>query len=156
MNPTLTKIHTARFGEIDFEETDRIVFPKGIVGFPNFHSFLILNVNESSSFRWLQSIDDPSFAMLITSPEKHLTDYAPQLAKCDCDSIQLEPNVPAMIFVTATIPKGKPMDLTLNLAGPIIIHPLTRIAIQVILNEDSYTSKHRVFPENEGTQLNAA
>ena len=154
---TLSKLSTIRFGEIEYEDADRITFQNGIVGFPNLQSFLILNVKEGSPFRWLQSIDDPSFAMLMSEPLHFLKEYDPTIQSCDQQLIELTPGTTPLRFVTVSIPAGRPQEMTLNLSGPIIINPINRKAIQVVLSEDSYTSKHRVFPETTaGVQASAA
>jgi flagellar assembly factor FliW len=132
---SISLLHT-RFGTIEYTDEDVFTFPEGIIGFPEERRFLLITTSERSTFRWLQSLDTPGLAFLVTDPGVFVSDY--------------EPSVEArreglLALATVSIPPGKAHEMTLNLAGPITIDPATRNGHQIVLDSEAYTTKHRVF-----------
>lgn len=153
---TLTKpIHelaNTRFGTIPYEDFDVLDFPEGLIGFGDWHHFLIINHKEGSPFRWLQSIEHPSFAMLMVDPHFYDSSYDPRVPATELDRVQLGAGDPRLMYVTVSIPAGIPNDMTLNMAGPILINPANQLAVQVILPAESYNTRQRAFPESGDNQ----
>jgi len=150
------KIQGTRFATIEYEADDIIALPDGLVGFPRSRRFLIVNNKEGSPFRWLQSIEEPHLAFLVTDPSKFGLAYTPEFPDKVAEALDLEPTTPALMFTTAAIPPGLPHDLTLNLAAPIVINALTRTGMQVVLEDPAYTMRHRVFDEKSPQGAGAA
>lgn len=144
---TKEKITTTRFGEIEYEQEDILHFTEPLLGFPNSLSFLILNHEQHSPFKWLQSLDEPWLAFLIIDPASVLSNYAPELPEIDAQELQLLPDTLRIVYVIANIPKGRPQDMTLNLAGPIVINAEKRIAKQVVIQDPQYSVKHKILYE---------
>ena len=63
------------------EQADKIItFDKGIIGFPELKHFTMLHDEEkgsSAGIRYLQSIEEPSFAMPVMDPLLVTPDYDP-------------------------------------------------------------------------------
>lgn len=138
-----------RFGDIEFSEEDIIHFAEGLIGFPNSHSFVLLCAKPGSEFRWLQSLDEPALAFLCTDPTVFVPEYAPTMPLRHARDLGMTEETPRLVLTTAAIPRGKPEDMTLNLAGPIIINAEERRGRQIVLEDGAYTIKHRVFPKAE-------
>lgn len=155
MNTTM-KIEGTRFGVLEFESEDVIRFPQGMIGFPESRQFVLISTKEASPFRWLQSLDQPELAFLLADPDAYLPAYQPELPDAQLQSISLEENAPVLIYATATIPSGRPQDMTLNLAAPVVINADERLAAQVVLEEGAYTMKHRVFDSVSQGETQAA
>ncbi len=136
-----------RFGAIDYEEGDVLTFAEGLIGFENLVHFLLLSPEPDSPFRWLQSMDEPTVAFLVAHPERFVSGYEPEIDDQIAEELAFEESTPRIVFTTASIPPGQPEQLTLNLAGPILINAVTRCGRQVVLDDAAYTIKHRVFPE---------
>lgn len=141
-------LNSTRFGFVDYVEEDVLMFSEGLVGFPDFSQFVVICPKEGSQFRWLQSTEDPNLAFLTTVPFQYVPDYSPVIASRTARSLGLTEDIQPLVFVTVSIPRGRPEDMTLNLAGPIIVNPVTRIGKQVILENDSYSIRHRAFSES--------
>lgn len=144
---TTNAVHTARFGCIEFTADDVVTFAEGLIGFPTLCRFLIVAHKEGSPFRWLQSIDEPSVAFLAVDPAHYLTDYAPEISDREAANLRLVAETPRLVYTVVTIPNGKPNEMTINLAGPIVINLETAQAKQVVLEESVYPIRYRVFPE---------
>ena len=68
----MVEINTRIFGKIAIEEEKIIRFESGILGFPQLKEFtLIYNAEKGndSGIKWLQSIQEPAFAMPVMNPE---------------------------------------------------------------------------------------
>jgi len=138
---------TTRFGTVGYIDADVVLFEDGLVGFPEHKRFLLLCHKPDSPFRWLQSLDEPQLAFLITDPVNWVQAYAPVVAAEEVGLLGLVESSPRLVYVTVTIPAGQPKEMTLNLAGPIVNDVERRIAIQLVLQDETYTTKHRVFPQ---------
>lgn len=138
---------TTRFGTVGYTDADIVAFNDGLVGFPDHRRFLLLCHKPDSPFRWLQSLDEPQLAFLVTDPANWVPGYAPQVDEKHVEPLGLGTDTPRLVFVTVTIPPGQPDDMTINLAGPIVIDLERRVAIQLVLQDETYTTKHRVFPQ---------
>lgn len=144
---TRTCIHSTRFGTIEVDEEATITFSQGLFGFENYRRFVVLSIDEKSPFRWLQSLEEPSLAFVVIEPRHFMPDYAPIISDADADALGLDADTPYLVFVVVTIPPGKPEEMTANLMGPIIINAVTRMARQVIVEDDCYSTKHMILQE---------
>lgn len=144
MNMTLYK---TRFGDLEIHDEDVFTFVYGLIGFPTLQRFVLLSSKPDSPFRWLQSLDEPSIAFLVTDPFHYVEQYDPMISLGVAEEIHLTDDTPRMIVTTASIPRGKPEEMTLNLAGPIVMNLVTREGRQVVLEDEAYTTKHRVFQQ---------
>ena len=148
----MTKIQnqTSRFGFIEVEQEDIITFGEGLVGLPELKQFVLIQHKEGSPFRWMQSLDDGTFALLVVDPANYAPDFSPNMPESVSNALELHEDTPILVYTICTIPNGSPRNMTLNLAGPIVINAVSRQARQIILEQDSCPVKFRVFREEEG------
>jgi flagellar assembly factor FliW len=140
-------IKDTRFGDIEYTEEDLISFSGGLIGFPDANNFIVLSHKPGTPFRWLQCVEEPVLAFLVAIPEYFVPDYAPTVDDKTARELGFTEETPKLLFATVSIPKGQPHDMTLNLAGPIVVNVESRQARQVVLEGDAYTIKHRVFEQ---------
>ena len=140
------KITTKVFGEITIEDDRIIHFPSGIIGFPELTDFALIHDEEkgAGAIHWLQSIQEPAFAMPVMDPLIVCPDYNPEV-----DDELLKPIgelVPdeILVMVTVTIPSDL-TRMTVNLRGPVIINALEKKACQVIVEGDVYPVKYPIY-----------
>ncbi len=140
------KITTKVFGEITIEDDRIIHFPSGIIGFPELTDFALIHDEEkgAGAIHWLQSIQEPDFAMPVMDPLIVCPDYNPEV-----DDELLKPIgelVPdeILVMVTVTIPSDL-TRMTVNLRGPVIINALEKKACQVIVEGDAYPVKYPIY-----------
>lgn len=136
-----------RFGDIEYTDEDVVQIPEGLIGFPGSKNYLLLSVKPDSPFRWLQSVEEPALAFLCTDPNHYVPYYAPTISDRHARELKLTTETARLLLCTAAIPKGRPSDMTLNLAGPIIVNVEARLARQIVLDDGAYTIRHRVFPQ---------
>lgn len=144
----MVEVNTRVFGKIAIEEDKIIRFEHGILGFPDLKDFTLIFDEEKgsdASIKWLQSIQEPSFAMPVMNPELVMPNYVPEfdreLLKPLGDNLDSE-NI--LILVTVTVPKDIEKT-TVNLKAPIIINVEERKAVQLICDDDKYSIKYAVY-----------
>lgn len=135
-------IKTARFGEVDIDESRAIQFPDGILGFPEQKGYVILEHRPGSPFCWLQSMTVPDLAFVLINPFLVKNDYLEDLPPQEKALVTGEDNRSYILFSLVTVPQGEAEKSTVNLLGPILIDPDTQIGRQVILTNSGYNHRH--------------
>lgn len=137
------QMETSRFGTITVEEKDLLSLPEGMVGFSDCTRFVLLKHKEGSPFFWLQSLDDPGLAFVVTDPRLPMPTYELKLAPDELVFFGVEkPGRELQSWVVVNISKEEPREITANLLAPVVIHSLKRIGKQIILYESSYSIRH--------------
>lgn len=136
------KLQTKYFGEIDYEASDLIQFPAGLFGFDKEREFLLLPFDGShGNMLCLQSVSTPMLAFVVLDPFSLAPDYTPEPSAEELKAFQVESNEALCYYVLCAL-KNPVSDSTVNLRCPIVIHPETRIAHQVILESGGYEMRH--------------
>ncbi len=137
-------IKTRIFGEVTIDDEKMIHFPNGIVGFPELTDFALIHDAEKGNqggIRWLQSVQEPNFAMPVVDPLVIRTDYNPsvddELLKVIGDGDNL------LVLVTITVPTDL-KKMSINLKAPLVVNVDTRKAVQVVL-EDDFPVKFQIY-----------
>ena len=113
------KINTVRFGEIDIEEQRIFDFKLPIIGFGELRKFVILDVNQDSFFKWLQSTEDPSLAFPIISVFSMNVDYSIDLPDEVIEKLSITNVEDILVMNIASIPQDNPQGTTINLLAPL-------------------------------------
>ena len=140
---------TARFGRVTFTNDDVVTFEHGLVGFPDLSQFVLIQHGEDSPFRWMQSIDQGEVAFLVIDPAHYVDSYAPEVAESEARALGLKEETPRLVYTIVSIPPGKPEEMTINLAGPIVVNLETGCGRQIVLEDECYPIRHRVFAKQE-------
>lgn len=74
-------IQTKVFGEVTIDKEKIITFPGGIIGFPDLTQFTLLQDEDDGidTIHWLQSLQEPGFAMPVMDPLLVKEDYNPEV-----------------------------------------------------------------------------
>ena len=141
------KITTRIFGEIDIAEDKIITFVNGIIGFPDLKRFTLIYNEEKGTgagIRWMQSMDEPNFAIPVMDPLVVMDTYNPMVDDEIFKGIgELTPDN-TLVLVSATIPTDI-TKMSVNLQGPYIINVDERKACQVILDNEEYPVKYYIY-----------
>jgi flagellar assembly factor FliW len=145
----MRKVSTARFGEIEIDESKVVQFPHGIPAFDDEKEFAILPMtqDEESPYVFMQSLSSPELAFLMTNPFSFFSDYEFEIDDDSLENLDIKEQEDLVIYVILTLPKGKVRDMTANLMAPVVINTANMKAKQIVLDKSRYTTKHRLFPE---------
>lgn len=141
------KIKTKIFGEIEISEEKIVTFQDGIIGFPEMKRFALLHDEERGSgagIRFLQSLDEPGFAMPVMDPLAVKPDYDPEVDDELLASAGRITEENLLVLVTVSIP-GDLTQMSVNLQGPIIINIDEHKACQLIVEKSNYPVKFPVY-----------
>lgn len=132
------EIDTTRFGRMTVEEDRVINLPRGLLGFPNHSRYALIQTSDENYFFWLQSVDEPALAFIVTDPSIFFKDYEVPIREETQTELQLNDIAAAQVFVIC----NKIEDwLTGNLLGPIVVNAQNRQACQVVLTEKKWTTR---------------
>ena len=140
-------IETKIFGEIEIADDKIITFESGIIGFPDLKRFALLHDEEKGNdagIRFLQSLDEPAFAMPVMDPLLVKPDYDPEV---DDELLSGAGNITAgniLVLVTVTVPSDL-TKMSVNLQGPFVINVEEHKACQVIVEKGEYPVKFPVY-----------
>ena len=140
------KLNTRIFGEVEIEDSKIISFPNGIIGFPDLKRFTLMHDEEqgTNTIKWLQSVEEPGFAMPVMDPLFVCPDYQPMVDKeavADIGDLQDED---MLVLVTVTVPHDL-KQMTVNLKGPFIINTKEMKATQTIIDNEEYPVKFPIY-----------
>lgn len=139
------EVNSRIFGLINIEDEKLIHFVNGIVGFPQLTTFaLIHDEGKKGGIQWLQSMEEPQFAMPVMNPLDIMEDYNPQVEDELLKPLgDLEPDN-MLVLVTVTVPSDI-TKMSINLCGPIVVNTATMKANQVITDSDKYPVKYPIY-----------
>lgn len=128
-----------RFGEVEYDENNLLNFPAGMIGFPNLHSFIVMPNKKSGPLFWIQSIDEPDIAFVLTDPTNFFLDYVVVPESSERNMLSIEEADDCFVLSVVTVPPD--LKITVNLSAPILYAPKTNRAIQIILENTDYKPK---------------
>ncbi len=147
------EVPTTRFGMIDVAEDRIITFDKGLLGFPGRTKFCLLEPGEDACFFWLQSVEQPDLAFVVTDPSFFVRDYTVPIREDQAKALGLEKLEDAQVFVIV----NKIADqLTGNLQGPLVIDTANRIGEQFVLADKRWTTREPLVRVKVGANLASA
>lgn len=133
------EVRTTRFGVIEIAEDRVITFTDGLLGFSDRKQYCLLQPGDDACFFWLQSVDDPNLAFVVTDPTFFEQDYSVPIRPEQMESLGIEKLEDAQVFV---IVNKIDDQLTGNLQGPLIINTLGKAGEQVVLSDKRWTTRH--------------
>ncbi len=140
------EITTKVFGTIMIDDDKIIHFPKGIIGFPDLTDFTLVHDEEkgTDSIHWLQSLQEPAFAMPVMDPLIVCPDYNPEV---DDELLKVIGEIvpdELLVLVTVTVPKDL-TKMSVNLKGPLVINAAQKKAVQIIVEDEGYPVKFPIY-----------
>lgn len=121
-------------GSITVERDTILTFPRGLLGFPECRSFVLLP-SERPHVYWLQSFDYSTLALLLIDPFIFFEGYTLDLDATEVCAASPKDVSVLSIVTLPNVPGARP---TANLQGPVVIYAPRNEGHQVVLSENSY------------------
>lgn len=134
---SLLTFASTRFGGITVTEDKVITMAQGIPGFEKLRRYIMLDHDPEGVFKWLQAVDDPSIAFLLTDPNVYQPGYAVPSKKADFDLLGIKDRADLAVFVMVCV-SHKDRRISLNLKAPILFNAANMSALQCIIDRDDY------------------
>jgi len=139
---------TTRFGSLEVKDSEILNFPVGLYGFENERDFLRLpfDPNIESPMEWLQSLQTPGLAFVITDPFLYVPGYSVKLTENEKKQIRFESGSTIMTRAIVTVPENY-LEMTANLVAPLVINLNAGLARQFVLTSMEYDTRHYLLPQ---------
>jgi len=139
-------IETGRFGQLTVGNEGTITFPQGILGFPEYTRFCLIDPADDTLILWLQSLDNPQVVFPVLEPKVFRVDYSAKLSAQELRELKLDNVNQSAVLSILTIPE-EITQMTANLKAPIVVNLKDQLGKQVVLQENEYSVKHLMFKE---------
>jgi flagellar assembly factor FliW len=136
------RINTTRFGRVDIEHGDLLVFPQGLMGLEDCQHWVLLADAENDMLGWLQCTTRPEVALAVVSPRRFVPSYQLRIPRSELAPLALAH--PQQAKVLAIVGRND-RSITLNLKAPLVIHLDQRLGRQVLNNAD-VAIQHEIEP----------
>lgn len=138
-------IETKSMGTVEISDEQKITLPEGFYGFENYHEFALID-SAQPPFFWMQSLEDKALAFILIDPFLFRPDYELDINDEALKPIEATSPEDLLIFALVTIPPdGSP--ITANLQGPLVINKKNKKAMQVVLADGTWKTKHDIVAE---------
>lgn len=139
------KVKTLNMGIIEVPEKQIIDFPEGLFGFEESRKYALIEA-EQKPFIWMQSLEDEHLSFLLINPFLFRPDYELDIDEKDQKLIDLNNPEDALIFAIVTV-LGDGSPITANLQGPVVINKKNNLAVQAVLSDSRWLTKHDIMAE---------
>jgi len=146
-------VETTRFGTVSVDEDRIINFPAGLLGFSSYRRYALLQPDDEGVFFWLQSIDSPDLAFVVTDPSLWVREYEATIRREQMEELGLDKLEEAQVFV---IVNRYDRSLTANLQGPLVVNVRNRSGLQLVLAEKRWTTRHEIGQLGQSVQAATA
>lgn len=129
----------SRFGEINYNPEETILFPLGLLGFESLKHFVVMPNKKEGPLFWIQSTEDPDVAFVVTDPTDFFFDYqvAPDVEEKKILGLETDDEC----FVLSVVTVSREREVTLNLSAPVFYSSKTNRALQVILDRSEFSTR---------------
>lgn len=112
-------VESTRFGTLEVPPEAVVEFPSGLIGLAG-RRWALVPHDESGTFLWLHSLEDPALALPVTSPWRFFADYEVELSDAEAERIGVADPREAQVYVTVR-PESGEGRFSANLRAPIIV-----------------------------------
>ncbi|PJZ70000.1 flagellar assembly protein FliW [Leptospira perolatii] len=141
----MVEIQSKPFGAIRVSEKQIIRFPEGLLGFSSYKNFALIEEDEESVFKWLQSIEEVDLAFVVIPPSLFKKEYKPLIPTDELSQLGIEDSSQALILVIVTIPNDDPAAMTANLQGPILVNKTNLVGRQFISRNELHSVREKII-----------
>lgn len=139
----MAKFNTVRFGELDYQQSDVIHLPDGLVGMPQLRNWLLLEMGDDIPMKWLQSLDRSDFGVPVAPAWLFHDEYEFDLPAASARHLKTTDAANLTVMVITTIHPGGVL-VTGNLMAPLVIDTDTRRGLQLTLDDQKWSLRQEI------------
>ena len=137
-NPVQSTVADDVTALIPAPRTPEIVFEDGLIGFPDAHRFLLVQVDDATTDVFeLRSLAEPGLGFVTVAPGAFFPDYAPELDDATAGRLGLHEAGDVLLLAVVTLGESG-ADATANLLAPVVVNQHTAHACQAVLSEQGW------------------
>ena len=140
-------VKTKYFGEINLSEDKIITMERGMFGFEEYKKYTILYDSEKEgrpNVSWFQSVEEPGLAFSVINPMAVMVYYNPIVEDELLKGLGEITEENIVVLLPLTVPQ-EVTNMTANLKAPIIINADTRKGAQVVVENEEYEIKYKIY-----------
>jgi len=126
----MVAFETSRFGPIEVGEDRIIRFPVGLLGFPELNRYVLIDYKDTP-LKWLQSVDDPDVAFIVTDPKTVANEGTIRLGDDVVRFLQIEREDDLAVLLMLRVDGDK---VIANLNGPLAINSIRMLGVQAVVD----------------------
>lgn len=132
-------------GPVSQSEDKAFEFPHGLFGFPAARRFVIAEIPGGGDlFKQMICLDQEGLSFTLVFPFAFFPDYSPEIPDAELEELGITQPDQVIVMAIANVPVQF-RETTANLKAPLVFGLQTRKARQVILPDDQFTTRHRLF-----------
>jgi flagellar assembly factor FliW len=133
-------------GAIEVRSDDLIAVCEPLAGFAECSSYTLIehacgDGASAGTVFWLQAVERPFHAFVVTDPWGVYPEYAPEISDADATQLDLGSFEDARVLAILTVPRN-PSEITINLRAPVVLNVARRLAKQVVVLNGEYHTRH--------------
>jgi flagellar assembly factor FliW len=133
-------------GAIEVRPESVITMAEPLAGFADTTRYALIEHTRdggaaAGSVFWLQAVERPFHAFVVTDPWGVHPEYAPEISDADAEQLGLTSFEDARVFGILTVPPN-PSEITINLRAPVVVNVARKLAKQVVVLNDQYSTRH--------------
>lgn len=136
-------INTSTFGELDVQEEKLLTFKGGIPGFEDLKRYVIIVLEQTQPFMWLQAIDE-DISLPVLSPFDMDPGYSPIVDDSVLTDLEVNNEEDLLVLVVSVIPQDV-TKMTANMAAPILVNIENGYGMQVLAESGDYQIRQPIF-----------
>ena len=136
-------VKTKSMGNVEVDNAHIITIPEGLFGFEEYTQYALID-SEYKPFIWLQSTQSATLAFLVVDPFIICSDYEVDIDDSELAKIGIVSPAEVYVLALITIPQDG-SAVTANLQGPLVINRTNNKAMQAILSDNRWTTKHSII-----------
>jgi len=147
---SILKFTSSRFGDLEIPEERVITSQEGIIGFPEQKRYVLLDPSGGQSvFLWLQSVENPELAFVVTDPKAFKPEYEIGGDEPDLERLGLLEKSSPALFVIVTVPTNDPDRINANLLAPLLYFDKEKELYQVVLERSDWPLRAFLLSQEE-------
>lgn len=144
IGPTIV-VKSSRFGDLTVPADCVIEFPSGMIGFPKYTRYIMLD--HSPPFSWLQSLDSPDLAFVVVDGFEFGDQYSVKPPYNEADIALTEEDEYAILVIVTV--RSDPRDTTANLKAPLFVNLKNKRGVQIIFDDAQLSTRFSLWVEEE-------
>lgn len=141
------QLQTKNFGDIIVEDNDIIYFSEGIPGFEDLKRYTLVGRQELDvMFFWLQCIDEPSLAFVVTDPFLINQEYYVDVDDSEIEELDIQDTQAVLTLAIVTVPEDV-KKTSVNLKAPLLINLQNNKGKQIVMKNETFPVKYYIMKE---------
>ena len=135
------EVNTTRFGVVEVPADRVLLFQRGLIGFEPLKRYVLLDSRKAGGIQWLQSLDRPEVAFLVSDPRLLLPGFRLQFQE-ESDPRQDLGDAASLgevgVYTILHVDR-EAGQIHVHVQSPLLIHAGTRRGVQIVTDADSPT-----------------